>query len=143
MAFAVLALAVTVRVWDLNGFVTWDEPLWSFRSAHFLNALSRGRPADTFQIGAPGVITLWSGAAGIASQRLRVPQAAEAWTQLVDQPYLDLEDQATLQAAGRFLPASRVPLALLGALAVSLSFAFLLCLGVHESVALLAGLLGS
>jgi len=140
ITLALLALAAMARTWNLGSFVTWDEPLWAFRSAHFLQALIQHRPADTFQVGAPGVITMWSGATGITFQRFVLHQDTEAWDQVVNQPYLDLEDQATLKALGRFLPATRIPLALLSALAVGLSFLLLRRLGVREDVALLAGL---
>ncbi len=119
VTFLLFVIAGATRIWDLGNSVTWDEPLWAFRSVHFLNALIQGRPGDTFQIGAPGVITMWSGATGIAFQRFLLQQDAEAWTQVVNQPYLDLHDQATLKALGRFLPITRIPLVLLNACLLS------------------------
>ncbi|MGQ9583900.1 MAG: ArnT family glycosyltransferase [Anaerolineae bacterium] len=132
-------LAAVPRLWGLGATVTWDEPMWAFRSARFLHALTEHKPADTFQVGAPGVITMWSGATGIAFERFGLRRHEDAWNQVIRQPSLDLEDQATLKALGQFLPATRVPLALLSAMTVGLAFLWLRRLGIRQSIALLAG----
>ncbi|NLE76864.1 MAG: hypothetical protein GX605_08950, partial [Chloroflexi bacterium] len=137
IALALFALAGGIRMWGIGQAATWDEPLWAFRSAHFLHALEQGRPAGTFQIGAPGVWTMWSGAAGIAAQRWLGHLDMEAWSRVIGQSSLDLEDDVTLKALGRLLPPMRAPLALLSAAAIGLAFRLLLRLRVAPLTALL------
>lgn len=60
-----LLLALLLRLWGLDRFITLDEYLWVDRSRNFLLALLHGEWADTFQTGHPGVTTMWSGALGL------------------------------------------------------------------------------
>lgn len=66
--FAPLALflvALLLRLWGLERFITLDEYLWVDRSRNFLQALLSGNWVETFQTGHPGVTTMWSGALGL------------------------------------------------------------------------------
>jgi len=57
--------ALLPRVLQPGRFITWDELKWVFRSIGFLDALSRGDLAATFQAGHPGVTTMWCGVMGV------------------------------------------------------------------------------
>jgi len=138
---ALFLVAALPRLWGLGSFITWDEPLWMFRSARFLHALLTRNPVGTFQIGAPGVITMWSGAIGIATQRYLLGRDADAWARIIALPDLNLQDQAALRDLSRFLVSAKVPLALLGAGLVIALYLLLRQLTVHHNIALLAALL--
>jgi len=125
-AFLVLALfilALVPRVLNLNAFITWDEPAWTYRSIKFLTALRRMDFGGTFLVGHPGVLTMWSGAAGISIQRLLgfppFPptlggQGGDfAW--LSSLPTLDPRDTEALRKLAPFLPAAKLPMAVLNA----------------------------
>lgn len=75
LVLAILLLALLPRVWDLDAFISWDEPKWASRSANFLFALQRGQLEGTFQTGHPGVTTMWLGATGLAIKCRRSPEA--------------------------------------------------------------------
>ncbi|MCD6519651.1 MAG: glycosyltransferase family 39 protein [Anaerolineae bacterium] len=65
-----LCLVLFVGAWLLralsaNAFITWDEPMWTYRSTKFLLALQEGRWRDTLLVGHPGVLTMWGGALGL------------------------------------------------------------------------------
>jgi hypothetical protein len=75
LGLAILLLALLPRVWDLDAFISWDEPKWASRSANFLYALQRGKLEGTFQTGHPGVTTMWLGATGLAMTCHRSPEA--------------------------------------------------------------------
>jgi len=57
----ILALSLAVRLQGLDVFLTADELKWTCRSINFRTALARGDLAGTFQVGHPGVITMWAG----------------------------------------------------------------------------------
>ncbi len=59
---AALALAGWLRLAELDRHLVADELRWVCRSISFHEALVDGRWADTFQVGHPGVITMWLGA---------------------------------------------------------------------------------
>ena len=61
LLIAILALSGFLRVRDLDVFVASDELRWACRSINFHAALDEGRLAETFQVGHPGVITMWLG----------------------------------------------------------------------------------
>jgi hypothetical protein len=76
----IFALALVIRVSTLGEFVTIDEPRWLDRSRWFLTGILTDREcppvewgrefatqgwACTFQIGYPGVTTMWGGSLGI------------------------------------------------------------------------------
>ncbi|MBL7183383.1 MAG: glycosyltransferase family 39 protein [Anaerolineae bacterium] len=107
-------LALLPRIMALNTFITWDEPMWVYRSLRFLSAIGSGRFADTFQVGVPGVTIMWAGALGIASQLLLGRGVAE-WNWLQHLATLDLDNVAALRSLSFFLVAAKLPLVLLGA----------------------------
>jgi len=110
-------LALLPRVLTPNTFITWDEPMWVYRSLRFLSAIGSGRFADTFQVGVPGVTIMWAGAWGIASQILLGRGVAE-WNWLQHLASLDLDNVAALRGLAFFLVTTKLPLALLGAASV-------------------------
>jgi hypothetical protein len=117
-------LALLPRFLNINTFITWDEPMWTYRSIHFLAALLRGDFRGTFLVGHPGVMTMWSGATGIAIQRLlgsgsatdSEVETAFAW--LSDLPNLDPRDAEAMRKLAPFLSAAKLPLAALSAACV-------------------------
>ncbi len=62
---AIFATAGWMRLTDLDRFIASDELRWTCRSINFHAALAEGRFADTFQVGHPGVITMWLGTLGL------------------------------------------------------------------------------
>lgn len=62
-ALALLALALALRLQALDVFIASDELRWTCRSLNFGTALAEGRLAETFQVGHPGVVTMWLGSA--------------------------------------------------------------------------------
>ena len=97
----------------LLGYVTPDEPSWVFRGYRFSQALQAGRWADTFQIGHPGVITMWLSALGIWWQRWWVPGTSEhlAWIDRV--AWVTPDNSALLNRLALFLPPGRAAMAAL------------------------------
>ena len=65
----VLVGAYGLRAVSSSAFVTWDEPAWVYRSVRFLMAVLRGDFRGTLVVGHPGVMTMWSGAMGLAWHR--------------------------------------------------------------------------
>jgi 4-amino-4-deoxy-L-arabinose transferase-like glycosyltransferase len=110
-------LVLLPRILALNTFITWDEPMWVYRSLRFLSAIGSGRFADTFQGGAPGVTIMWAGALGIASQLLLGRGVAE-WNWLQHLATLDLDNVAALRRLAFFFVTAKLSLAFLGAASV-------------------------
>ena len=65
LALVLFGLALSLRLPDLDVFLTPDETRWACRTANFWGALSEGRFADTYQKEHPGVITMWLGGLGL------------------------------------------------------------------------------
>ncbi|NOZ06433.1 MAG: phospholipid carrier-dependent glycosyltransferase [Chloroflexi bacterium] len=141
IALLVFLVAFVPRVIGLGTFITWDEPQWAFRAAKFLHALGTRNPAGTFLIGAPGVITMWCGALGMAAQRALSPSTEAAWRQIVAQPSLNLHDVVTLRAIARFLVAAKISLVLLTSLGIAGIYLLTERLLADRYAALLAALL--
>lgn len=57
----VLLVAGWLRFAQLDRYIVADELRWTCRSISFQLALSEGRWADSFQVGHPGVVTMWLG----------------------------------------------------------------------------------
>lgn len=134
-------LALLPCLLDINTFITWDEPMWTYRSIRFLTALLRGDFGGTFLVGHPGVITMWAGAAGIAVQRFLLGSSSAVdlvW--LSELPTLDPRDLEALRRLAAFLPAAKLPLAVLNAAIVLGSYSLVKRL-LGAKVALLASLL--
>ena len=108
-------LALLPRLLFLNAFITWDEPMWTYRSIRFLTALQRMDFAGTFLVGHPGVLTMWSGATGISIQRLLGYGSATDLTWLSGLPTLDPRDTEALCKLAPFLPAAKLPAAVIHA----------------------------
>ena len=117
--FALFLLALLPRLLSLNAFITWDEPMWAYRSIRFLAALLRGDLADTFLVGHPGVITMICGAVGIAVRRFLLGHGAADFDWLSGLPALDPRDVAALRRLATFLPAAKLPMAVLNAACVA------------------------
>jgi 4-amino-4-deoxy-L-arabinose transferase-like glycosyltransferase len=116
---ALFALALLLRVLNLNAFITWDEPMWTYRSIRFLMALRRMDFGGTFLVGHPGVMTMWAGAMGIAVQRLLGYGSAADFTWLSSLPTLDPRDVEAMRKLAPFLPAAKLPLVMLHAACIA------------------------
>jgi 4-amino-4-deoxy-L-arabinose transferase-like glycosyltransferase len=60
-----LLFSLVVHLRGLDVFLTADELKWTCRTINFRTALLRGDLAHTFQVGHPGVITMWAGSLGL------------------------------------------------------------------------------
>lgn len=124
-SLAVFVLALIPRltpVWQ--GFITADEPFWVFSSIRFVRALQAHRWADTFQIGHPGVTTMWVGALGLWWQQWREAATTArhlAWIERV--PWIAPENAQLFPHLAPFLPPARVVMAVLTSLGVVGAFA--------------------
>jgi len=113
VALAVLLLCAVwfTRAQGANRFVSWDEPAWAYRSARFLTALQSGHLEDTFQTGHPGVLTMWSGAAGLWLSLLRGIVRPEQIAAVASWPSLDVHSAEQLRQMVAILPACKSVLA--------------------------------
>lgn len=144
----IFALALVVRIPALGGFNTVDEPRWIYRSHWFVTGLlfpdyecppvNWGRHFSTsgwgctFQVGYPGVTTMWGGGLGLLAhywQTVR-PTGVDLRTFLQD---IDPLDPALIAP-------TRLPLAVVAALFVPLFYVLLRRL-LTERVALVSTLL--
>ena len=112
-------LALLPRITSLNAFVTWDEPVWVFRSIKFATALSQRDWTGTFLTGHPGVTTMWAGSLGLWLGRLlfHAPDQA-SWAAIAKLSSVEPHHTETLRQLGAWLPTARVPIAVLTALAI-------------------------
>ena len=78
LLFAILISSGFLRLRDLDLFIASDELRWACRSINFHAALDEGRLADTFQVGHPGVITMWL---GMGPEALSLEEAG-AWREI-------------------------------------------------------------
>ena len=75
-----LALALFLRQWRIDEFITIDENRWHERSADFAAALAAHDYAETFRSEHPGVTSMWVGAASQSIvQGLRSAAAFSPW----------------------------------------------------------------
>jgi 4-amino-4-deoxy-L-arabinose transferase-like glycosyltransferase len=119
MALLMLLVAAIPRLWSLNTYITWDEPMWVFRSIHFLSALLRGDLQGTFLVGHPGVITMICGSIGIAVKRFVLGEGLDDFLWLSQLATLEPNDALALRRLGTFLPAAKLPLVLLSAVCIA------------------------
>ncbi|UCC62341.1 MAG: glycosyltransferase family 39 protein, partial [Anaerolineae bacterium] len=114
----ILALVPRLNaIW--RGFVTPDEPIWVFRAVRFLRALEARRWSDTFQIGHPGVLTMWMGALGIWWRRWRFSSDTAALLDWVDRvAWVTPDNSALFDRLVPFLPSARLAMAALTSLGV-------------------------
>lgn len=140
----IFLVAFVPRGLALDAYVAPDEGKWIYRSAHFLSALLEGDLAGMtsaaatpeVEVLAPAVPTMWAGGLGLLL-KYRV-DGPDRWGSLAD--YLRAVPAETEKIPLGFYPWSRLPAALLTALAVLLIF-FLLQRLVEPDAALLAALL--
>jgi 4-amino-4-deoxy-L-arabinose transferase-like glycosyltransferase len=118
LVLALFILALLPRVLNLNAFITWDEPMWTYLSIKFLTALLRMDFHGTFLVGHPGVITTWAGATGISIQRLLGFGSAANLAWLDSLPTLDYWYPEALRKMAPFLTAAKLPLEVLNAACV-------------------------
>ncbi len=116
--FLIFAVALLPRIASLGAFITWDEPMWVYRSIHFLSALLQGDFVGTRLVGHPGVTTMLSGAIGVAVRRALMGNSAAdiAWVNTL--PALEPTNVAAMRKLAPFLPAAKLPLVVLHAAAV-------------------------
>ncbi len=151
-ALIIFLLALAVRLPELDTFFTADEFLWVERSRDFLGGLlSPNYPcllpndtetnvvpgqglACTLRTGHPGVVTMWTGAAGITLQWLTRP-ADDARTLLEF-----VRDLPTNPVDRRTIAPLRLPTVIISAFFVAGVY-FLLLKLFQPAVALLAGIL--
>ncbi len=119
IVLTLFTLALLPRVLNLDAFITWDEPAWTYRSIKFLTALRRMDFGGTFQVGHPGVITMWAGATGIFIQRLLGSGSASDFAWLSNLPTLDPLDTEALRKLASFLPAAKLPAAVIHAACIA------------------------
>ncbi|MGC9359025.1 MAG: ArnT family glycosyltransferase [Anaerolineae bacterium] len=115
-----LALAMAVlasRGMAVDSFVSWDEPMWAYRSARFYSALREGRWRDTLITGHPGVTAMWAGALSFwwhvnTAQDLNPAAITEA----AAMEGVDVHDAQQVAALGSLVPIARQGVLLLHAL---------------------------
>jgi len=110
IALAIFLVALLPRLLSLDVFLTSDELKWTCRAISFRAALSSGDLAKTFQVGHPGVITMWAGTVGIPSD------PSVEWLQLCQDPristFVDKVPPEAMARLARLLFAARVSIAL-------------------------------
>lgn len=151
VATGIFILALVIRLTNLGGFVTIDEPRWLERSRWFMTGLlsadSACPPVEwgrefvthgwgcTFQIGYPGVTTMWGGSLGLWLHYWQTarPLGLDFRTFLETLPIHPAIDPAVITPM-------RLPFVVMGALFVPLFYLLLRRL-LTEQVALGAALL--
>ena len=112
-------VALLPRLLSLSSFITWDEPMWTYRSIRFLSALLQWDLNETFLVGHPGVVTMICGSIGVAVQRFALGYGAADFAWLSELPSLDPYNVEALRRLGPFLLAAKVPMAVLNAACVA------------------------
>ena len=133
-ATVLTALALLIHLWDLNVFITTDEPKWASRSIIFYQALASGQFEQTLQVGHPGVTTMWLGVPGMEIVPLR------SWLTFGGKPGLDGLFGASSQAPftqADLIFAGRRGVAIITALMIGVAFLLLARL-LGRPIALLA-----
>ncbi len=123
--WALLLLAILVRLIPLGRYVTPDEPIWVYRSVLFRDAVLRHDWAAIPQTGHPGITTMALGALGIQAQTMwhtAESQAHLAWIRNL--AWLAPENSAAFHHLNYFLPAGR--LAVVGVSSLGVMLAYLL-----------------
>jgi hypothetical protein len=110
--FVCLLVALLLRFFGLDQFLTQDEHLWVMRSQRFAQSLGQGNFLGTAQTGHPGVTTMWLGSLGMW---LHSFLSSSAWFS----PSLLLE-WCTLPVA--LLPYMRAPVTLITVAALPLVY---------------------
>lgn len=119
LPIVVFVIALVPRLWDPSPFITWDEPTWTYRSLKFARALQAGEPGATYLTAHPGVLTMWSGAGGVAA-RAAISSDADADLGWVDGlPEFDEDDTELLAVLTPWWPWSRAMVGLATALVIA------------------------
>lgn len=117
LALLLIVLVLFTRGYAADRFVTWDEPAWVFRSAHFIGALAEGELASTMQSGHPGVTTMWIGALSLLWRQWVGGQAiTEQLTAVQALSAYDAIDADSLRLLVALLPQAKAGLPLAHAL---------------------------
>jgi hypothetical protein len=111
-------LAALPRVLDPGRPITWDEPKWVNRSLRFVEALREGDLNETFQVGHPGVTTMWLAGLGMAAHCRLAPTDCRGVNALSASSSGEYASEAALKGLPGVLPAARIPIALTLAAAV-------------------------
>lgn len=106
-------LALAPRAFNLDTFITIDEPTWAERTLRFMAAKQRGDWAGTFQAGHPGVITMWT--ASVLASRSPLNQATQA--RLIEQTAV--EEPGSYDMLAQIVFATRIGVGLLTAAGVA------------------------
>ena len=109
------------RFYALDQYVTYDEHLWLPLSANFYRAVRTGQFAETYQVGHPGVTTMWAASAGFLWRYPGYAEDVDAWT-----THQDIEEVLQTQghSALELLSAGRVFVVLANALLLALACLF-------------------
>ena len=138
LCFALVALSMTLRLRELDRFVTPDELKWVCRSINFYRGLRTGHLDETRQTGHPGVITMWLGVpfAGVDATDPRW----EICRNLSLSDLIESTPQGTAGELAALLFSARRAVAILTSIAIGLAFVLLWRLFDIE-IATVAGLL--
>ncbi len=117
--FLVFAVALLPRIASLGAFVTWDEPMWVYRSIHFLSGLLHLDLEATRPVGHPGVITMISGAIGVTVRRFLMGAGVADVVWLSALPTLEPTNVEAMRRLAPFLTAAKVPLVVLHATCIA------------------------
>lgn len=124
---ALLLTAGWLRGQDLDRFIASDELRWTCRSINFHAALAEGRWEDTFQVGHPGVLTMWLGSLALPLDAVgdwrELARDTEGCTDL--SALDDLGQEGVLQSAAPLLFQSRRGVAWATTLALGLLYLIL------------------
>lgn len=124
---ALLLTAGWLRGRDLDRFIASDELRWTCRSINFHAALAEGRWEDTFQVGHPGVLTMWLGSLALPLDAVgdwrELARDTEGCTDLSRLD--DLGQEGVLQSAAPLLFQSRRGVAWATTLALGLLYLIL------------------
>ena len=107
VGLGVFLLAVVIRLYAIDAYVTIDESRWVQRASDFAAYIGQGRPEETFIIGHPGVTTMWTALIGMGPERARHFSFLEG-----------REDATRREGYLDALVAARRPFAVVGALGV-------------------------
>jgi 4-amino-4-deoxy-L-arabinose transferase-like glycosyltransferase len=137
LCLGLFLLALVPRVLDPGRPVTWDEPKWVNRSLRFAKALEEGELKKTFQVGHPGVTTMWLAGLGMTAYCQVAPPACAGVPLLSAGTSGIYASEAALKTLPGVLPAARLPIAL--AVAAAVVALFLLARRIVDPRAALAG----
>lgn len=122
LAVLLVILAVLLpRIFELDRFVTVDEPEWLFQSANFYYALGQRDFGQTYRREHPGVVTLWAGAAAYQWQAPEYRGMGQGYV-----PTAQAEDYLRSQGLDplQLLQAGRTVMVLITSVVLTLAFLY-------------------